>query len=62
MVRAFFLYRGQSPRYDYEWKVRELGDPRSFPGTEYSPTIRRGEGAGKDCAEVGPISSRGVAG
>ena len=25
MVRAFFLFRGLSPRYDYEWKLRELG-------------------------------------
>jgi hypothetical protein len=24
---------------------RNLGDPRSFLETEYSPTIRRGEGA-----------------
>jgi hypothetical protein len=62
MVRAFFLYRGQSPRYGYEWKVRELGRSTQFPGNGIFADNPKRRGSGNDCVEVGPIRSRGVAG
>ena len=53
MVRSFFLYRGLSPWYDYEWKVQELGRPERFSGNRISAAQ-----SGKERPKRRPSGSR----
>ncbi len=62
MARSDSLFRGLSPRYGYEWKLRELGRSTQFPGDGIFADNPKRRGSGNGCVEVGPIRSRGVAG